>query len=282
MIWKKALIKQLITLKTSLKTAPRLETLYRELKIKSRKTEATISPEKGALVTSFKINKKETLYIDRDSFCDEKNKKPRMGIPILAPYSGIFNNSDVQHGGARELPWNLVNEEKSSVLLELDSSVATKAIKKSWAKTYGDNFAFNIKLGISVSENTLKYSICIENKSSTKKVFSPGLHPYFRIGQKIRKKTQSNIAGFDLLKMNEKNALYYKVNATEIWFGLPGMKITYVVDSRFKYFAAWGEDGKNNLCLEPLTSYSNKTEDFISLKPGEHTCLSVAIKIEID
>src|SRR3982751_1978982 len=75
-----------------------------------------ISPERGALVTSFRVGERDLLYMDEATLRDPA-KSVRGGVPVLFPSPGkladdTFSDgarsfSMKQHGFARNLPWSV-------------------------------------------------------------------------------------------------------------------------------------------------------------------------------
>ena len=91
-----------------------------------------IVPERGGLITSWKCNGREILYLDQLRFSD-LSKSIRGGIPVLLPFCGdlprnriSFYNSEYllkQHGFARDACWELdILDDQSGVILRLSET----------------------------------------------------------------------------------------------------------------------------------------------------------------
>jgi galactose mutarotase-like enzyme len=109
----------------------------------------------------------------------------RWGMPLMIPNfsrlkDGIFKDKNTTlpiHGFGRNLPWPVVSEQASdatSLSIQLKSSDATRPI-------YPYEFAFTAT--ITVGEETLTYSLMMENHSDEAMPIASGFHPYFSVAQ---------------------------------------------------------------------------------------------------
>jgi len=141
-----------------------------------------ISPEKGGLITEWRCEGKEVLYLDKDRFL-KKDKSVRGGIPILFPICGdlpqnclLFSEAKhqlKQHGFARDMSWEInLLEDKSGVALELLDTQETRA---------SFPYKFKIYMEARLKKTSLEIDINIKNRSDILMPFSFGLHPYFNI-----------------------------------------------------------------------------------------------------
>ena len=97
---------------------------------------ASIAPERGAIVTSFKVGQCELLYLDQTTFTDPA-KNVRGGIPILFPSPGKLINDTwqrdgqtgnmKQHGFARTKSWQVASVSERTATLQLQSDTETLA-----------------------------------------------------------------------------------------------------------------------------------------------------------
>lgn len=96
-----------------------------------------IVPEKGGIVTNWKIQGQNILYLDQERF-KNPSLSVRGGIPVLFPICGnlpenIFYFEDKkyilkQHGFARDLPWKVIGQSHSKsakIILSLKSNQET-------------------------------------------------------------------------------------------------------------------------------------------------------------
>nr|BBH89399.1 hypothetical protein KTC_41500 [Thermosporothrix sp. COM3] len=106
----------------------------------------------------------------------------RWGMPLMIPNfsrlkDGLFEDKGTSlpmHGFGRLLPWSVTAQTPRSITLQLDSNETTHA-------QYPYDFRFLTH--IEVSENTLTYTLTMENHSSEVMPIAPGFHPYFAVGQ---------------------------------------------------------------------------------------------------
>ncbi|MDR9405313.1 MAG: aldose epimerase, partial [Halothece sp. Uz-M2-17] len=85
-----------------------------------QQTRLEIVPERGGIVTSWRIQGQDILYMDWERFQDPE-KSVRGGIPILFPICGDLPDDHYTHDGqdyslkrhgfARDLPWEVTAQE---------------------------------------------------------------------------------------------------------------------------------------------------------------------------
>ena len=144
-----------------------------------------VVPERGGLVTEWRCNEREILYLDQERFADP-SKSVRGGIPVLFPICGNLPgdrlplaSGDVtlkQHGFARDLPWSIaLLDDQSGVQLTLKASAETLAAYP---------FHFEVRMAIRPLSGALEIVTTIHNQSESggePMPFSFGLHPYFNV-----------------------------------------------------------------------------------------------------
>ncbi len=148
----------------------------REQVIRSGNTSVGIIPELS-LVSQFQVGAWEVLYRPA-----ETGNVKRWGLPLMIPNfsrlkDGIFQEKGTTlpiHGFGRNLPWTLVDTTDTSISIQLTSSDATR-------HDYPYEFTFTIE--VSVSEETLLYTLTMENRSDESMPIAPGFHPYFTVAQ---------------------------------------------------------------------------------------------------
>ncbi|OAB63502.1 aldose epimerase [Leptolyngbya valderiana BDU 20041] len=147
-----------------------------------------IVPERGGLVTRWRVGDRDVLYFDEDRFANPE-LSVRGGIPILFPICGnlpdnryTYNGKPYslkQHGFARDLPWNVCDrntEDCASLTLELSSSDRTREVYP---------FEFQLTFTYKLQGNTLEIVQRYTNPSEDCVLpFSTGLHPYFLVRDK--------------------------------------------------------------------------------------------------
>src|SRR5229473_4968293 len=131
------------------------------------------------LVSHFQVGSWPVLYRPM-----ETGNVKRWGLPLMIPNfsrlkDGIFKDKHTTlpiHGFGRNLPWTVVNEgdDVTRLSMQLSSSDATRP-------DYPYEFRFTAT--ISVAEETLTYSLVMENRGDEAMPIAPGFHPYFTVAQ---------------------------------------------------------------------------------------------------
>src|SRR5713226_7220471 len=141
-------------------------------------TTVSVIPE-ICLVSHFQVGSWPVLYRPM-----ETGNVKRWGLPLMIPNfsrlkDGIFKDKHTTlpiHGFGRNLSWTVVNGEDDTTRLsmQLSSSDATRP-------DYPYEFTFTAT--ITLGEETLTYSLVMENHSSEPMPIAPGFHPYFAVTQ---------------------------------------------------------------------------------------------------
>ena len=151
-------------------------------------SQLAVVPERGGIVTSWQVQGKELLYLDKARFANP-SLSVRGGIPILFPICGNLPDNTYtykgqqytlkQHGFARDLPWEVteqVTQECVSLTLELNSNESTRAYP----------FDFQLAFTYKLVGNSLEIQQRCINHSDEPMPFSIGLHPYFLASDKTQ------------------------------------------------------------------------------------------------
>ena len=261
-----------------------------------------VVPERGGIVTSWKINGQEVFYLDTERFT-HPDLSVRGGNPILFPLCGNLpdNTYNVdgkdyqikQHGFARELPWTATaqnNDGAASVTVELSSNAETKAVYP---------FDFHLAFTYSLQGNTLEIRQEYKNLSATPMPFSSGFHPYFLCGDKNQieanipsvsyqdNRTKENFAfdgKFDF-DQDEIDAVFGKLSdrSTSIIDNSRNLKIAIDYDDFYTYLVFWTVKGKDFYCLEPWSATRNSlnTKEYLTVLAPNASCTAV-VKITAD
>ena len=261
-----------------------------------------VVPERGGIVTSWKINGQEVFYLDTERFT-HPDLSVRGGNPILFPLCGNLpdNTYNVdgkdyqikQHGFARELPWTATaqnNDGAASVTVELASNAETKAVYP---------FDFHLAFTYSLQGNTLEIRQEYKNLSATPMPFSSGFHPYFLCGDKNQieanipsvsyqdNRTKEDFAfdgKFDF-DQDEIDAVFGKLNSrsTSIIDNSRNLKIAIDYDDFYTYLVFWTVKGKDFYCLEPWSATRNSlnTKEYLTVLAPNASCTAV-VKITAD
>ena len=145
-------------------------------------------PERGGLISGWRCQGRELLYLDQARFADP-SLSVRGGMPVLFPICGGLPDNRlplpqgefrlVQHGFARDLPWQLEPlADGRGVAMELDDTLASR-------QAYP--FAFRLRLEARLGRGSLELTMRVKHRreeivgSAGMMPFSIGLHPYFNV-----------------------------------------------------------------------------------------------------
>ncbi len=255
-----------------------------------------VVPERGGIVTSWRINGQEVFYLDSDRFTHPE-LSVRGGNPILFPLCGNLPDDTYnvdgkdykikQHGFARELPWTATAqsaEGKASLTVELSSNEETKAVYP---------FDFHVAFTYTLRGNTLEIRQEYKNLSSTPMPFSSGFHPYFLCGDKTRmeldipsasyqdNRTKENFAfdgKFDF-DQDEIDAVFGNLSSrtTSVTDTDRQLKIAIDYDNFYTYLVFWTVKGKDFYCLEPWSATRNSlnSKEYLTVLEPNASCSSV-------
>ena len=163
----------------------------RELVLTSGNTTIGVIPE-ICLVSHFQVEGWQVLYRPM-----ETGNIKRWGLPLMIPNfsrlkDGIFQEKHTTlpiHGFGRIQPWTLTGQDETTLSIQLTSSNATRA-------DYPYEFTFTAT--IAASEQTLTYTLSMENRSDEIMPIAPGFHPYFAIAQQDKARLRvEHLSDFD-------------------------------------------------------------------------------------
>jgi galactose mutarotase-like enzyme len=233
-----------------------------------------ISPERGAIVTSFSVAGRELLYLDEATLHDSE-KNVRGGIPILFPAPGKLDNDRwrwagrhgamKQHGFARTSSWSVLESSESQsaeITLRLGSNEQTRA-QYAWD--------FQIDIRFSLEGRKLRILTKVRNIGSSPLPYAIGFHPYFHVADKARariatrathaydnltKKT-APFAGFDLTAPEvDLHLLDHGSSQSTLELG-DGTKLELRASPEYWLWVVWTLAGKDFVCVEPWTARAN-------------------------
>jgi len=262
----------------------------------STNAQIEVVPERGGIVTSWRINGQEVFYLDTERFT-HPDLSVRGGNPILFPLCGNLPNDTYsvdgreykikQHGFARELPWTATaqsNDGKAGLTVELSSNEQTKV-------SYP--FDFHLAFTYELRGNTLEIRQEYKNLSSTPMPFSSGFHPYFLCGDKNQievgipatsyedNRTKQNFTfdgKFDF-DQDEIDSVFGKLasRSTSVIDGDRKLKIEIEYDDFYTYLVFWTVKGKDFYCLEPWSATRNSlnTKEHLTVLAPNSSCTSV-------
>jgi len=245
----------------------------------SSNSQIEVVPERGGIITRWRIQGQEIFYLDTERFT-HPDLSIRGGNPILFPICGnLVDNSYThngqqytlkQHGFARELPWEVTHQQtqnQASLTLALQSNEQTKAVYP---------FDFQVIFTYQLQGNTLTIAQEYQNLSSTAMPFSAGFHPYFLTGND-KHQLEFNIPSEQYQEKNspEIHSFHgnFDFNRDEIdvaFKNLTSQSATVVDPSRqlkltldldrdriYSCLVFWTIKGKEFYCLEPWTAPRN-------------------------
>ncbi|MGA1282527.1 MAG: aldose epimerase [Prochlorothrix sp.] len=254
-------------------------------------TEVVVIPERGGIVTEWRVQGRDLFYLDRERLTDPK-LSVRGGNPILFPICGNLPEDSymvegqsytlVQHGFGRNLPWTVVDQstEPLSLSVQLVSNDETRS---------GYPFDFVVTYTYVVQGGSLEVRQRYENTGDRPLPFSAGFHPYFEITDSEKsglsydfpvKQWQSKETGellpFEGLdfSQDEIDMAFPGVTGSVATVTDPSRSLTVSVeyDTPFKTLVFWTVKGKDFYCLEPWSGPRNAMNtgtDLLTVAPGE-------------
>jgi galactose mutarotase-like enzyme len=240
------------------------------------KSQIEVVPERGGIITRWRINEQEILYLDEERYADS-SKTIRGGVPILFPICGnlpddTFNYQGesyklVQHGFGRLLPWKVIDTSThncASITIQLENNSDTLAIYP---------FEFTVTYTYELRGNSVRIWQTYTNNSKVTMPFSAGFHPYFQVGDKqkltveipgteyadnVSKAEAVTFSGFDW-QQDEIDAAFTSITANSTSFSDRDLqrKITLEYSDFFSTVVFWTVKGKDFICLEPWSALRN-------------------------
>lgn len=271
-----------------------------ELRDTDADTLAVLAPDRGGMLTRFRVGETEVLYLDEVSFANAP-ASVRGGVPVLFPTPGKLTNDEWRregregrlrrHGFARELPWTLVRTdagEAASATLRLQSSDATS---NDYPWTFQLDYTYSLKgRAITIEQR-------VQNGGAQPMPFAAGLHPYFQVRDaekaSVRIDTPATrafdnvlrqdieFAGFDLTQKEVDMHLrdHGSPTASLSW---DGRTVKIDCSPEMSHWVVWTLAGWDFVCLEPWTAPGdamNTGEGLIWLAPGEVRSMSTRIEL---
>lgn len=248
-----------------------------------------VVPERGGIITSWRLKNKELLYLDTERFGNQE-LTIRGGIPILFPICGNLLNNTYrynsnnyflkQNGFAKDLPWEVtekISEDRAAITVVLASNNFTKTIYP---------FDFKLTFTYQVKGNSLEIFQRYTNLGTERMPFSTGLCPYFLAKDKhhlsfdipsmqyVDKKKgtiHDNNGTFD--PNDEVDAVFEKLTglAATVYDRTRSLRITLSYTSDYSTMVFWTVKNKEFYCLEPWTAPQNSLntgDRLVHLEPG--------------
>ncbi len=258
----------------------------------------TVFPDRGGIATSWKVGDRELMYLDAERFTDP-SLSVRGGFPILFPICGNLPDNTykigdksyslVQHGFARNLPWQVTSQATdtdASLTIALESNDATRAVYP---------FDFSASFTYRVRGNELAIEQSYTNKSPEPMPFSTGLHPYFQAPDKNALSFEISSASYQEKQTGETHQFAGKFDFSQAEIDAAFTDVTgktvIVTDTQqkltlkmtaseqYRTIVFWTVAGKDFYCLEPWTGPRNSIntgKDLLHVAPGETMKTSVS------
>ncbi len=283
-------------------TAEQRQYLTYVLADQSSQSEIEVVPERGGIVTVWRIKGQEMFYLDTERFT-HPDLSVRGGIPILFPICGNLPDDTYtyqdqsyqlkQHGFARGLPWQVIRQEQdglASLTVELTSNAET-------LPSYP--FDFQVQFTYKLVGTTLTIQQVYTNRSAHPMPFSSGFHPYFAVTDKTQLQFQIPSAqftdregqvipfqgSFDFSQA-EIDVIFRELTGSSASVTDPVRKTKLNVnfDSHYSALVFWTVAGKDFYCLEPWTgprNAMNTGDHLLQIDPGASLETVVSMSFEI-
>ena len=239
------------------------------------------------LVSHFQVDSWQVLYRP-----EETGNVKRWGLPLMIPNfsrlkDGIFKDKGTSlpiHGFGRLLPWTVTNQDSKSLTMQLSSSDATRS-------SYPYEFTFTVT--VAAGEQTLTYTLVMENRSDEHMPIAPGFHPYFTITQQDKAQLVANgLPEFDA------GAIDWNTNPPDNAYSFPHQVTIHIPHSGTLTIAELPQDGTYALkniqvwsepptapdhafvCFEPTVGSEdalNRPADRLTIAP--HSMKSIVLQL---
>jgi len=257
-----------------------------------------VEPERGGLVTRFDVGPRRVLFIDEATLRDP-TKNVRGGVPVLFPTPGKLADDTwsygghtgrlKQHGFARNLPWRVIDAGRTTAMLALDSSDATRA---------GFPWDFALEMTLMLVGTTLRLDHRVTNTGAAAMPFGFGFHPYFFVPDADKAHVRVETAarrGFDNvtkeivqvaqpidLTRDEVDLHLLDHGMTAAALETPAGEVCLRGSAEYTHWVVWTVTGRDFVCLEPWTCPGNALntgERLLVLAPAESRALSLEISV---
>jgi galactose mutarotase-like enzyme len=261
-----------------------------------------IVPDRGGIITSWQVQGRELLYMDTARFADP-SLSVRGGIPILFPICGNLPNNTYtykgqtytlkQHGFARDLPWEVVDQKTDG---ELSFTIALSSNPQTLEKY---PFEFRLEFTYALQGQTLLITQNIANLSDEIMPFSIGFHPYFLALEKhqlrfeipaneaLDQRTQAVYPFFNNFDFAQDEIDWAFLNINRQVSNVTDLsrhtRITLMAADEFPILVFWTLQGKDFYCLEPWSAPRNaiNTGDrLLSIAPNTTLTTTVSLSVE--
>lgn len=265
------------------------------------KTELTITPERGGMITGFTLDGDEYIWRRYPNF--GQCNRPRFAVPVLFPNCGkpdggvhTFDGVDYPieiHGLADLCAWEVESVGPDGVTLVLEASPLTKFMYP---------FDFTLLITYNLQGSTATIDLTVINEDDKPMPFSFGYHPYFVTSalENVSFDIKCATCGTDAKGVQpaapETITLTRQAgsdNSIRLLTGVEfpmvltdkgnGHKVTVDADDSFTNGVLWQQDAENFVCMEPWNGWANSVNEegrHEVLEPGEAMSSQWSITIE--
>lgn len=279
------------------------QNLYEDIILKDTESGviATVTPQKGGMLTSLVKDNREYIYVDKKTYNVEGHGG--CAVPVLFPTVGrtkneilTFDNKQYQmgiHGLVRDYKWKVI-----STNVDGGASV-TIAVKSDEESKKHYPFDYEMRLTYILNGNNITTKQEYLNCGDKTMPFSFGFHPYFCISHcenldfdlsadRVINATTSESTEFsgniDFDAVYALGAIY-KVTKNQVAFKdkKDNIKVKIKYDNNFKYVVIWSNLKDKFVCVEPWSSIPNSLNTKIDVTNLEaHKSLEAQYTIEIE
>jgi len=260
----------------------------------------TIAPERGAIVTRFRVGDRDLLFMDESTLAD-RTKNVRGGVPLLFPSPGRLagdhfehagrSGSMKQHGFARDVAWTvdaLSTEDAAQAALGITSTDATRAMYP---------WDFRLAVTYTLRGPRLRLEATVQNTGTEPLPFAFGIHPYFLVHDKAGAaiatkatrafdnvtKTTVPFHGFDLTaKEVDLHLVDHGSTDSALTWG-DGARLAIRASPELRRWVVWTLAGRDFVCVEPWSAPAdalNSGESLLELAPGARRLLWIEMEYE--
>lgn len=211
-----------------------------------------VNPE-GAFVESLELaDRTPLIYARRDMPTSGKN---RGGIPVCAPIFGPGESVGLnQHGFARNLRWEVIEQADSQVKLTLDN--LGSQMQDLPPAYWGCSMELTVELIANDDRVGLRESLLLRNTGTESYIANPAFHPYFPVRQgRSAEKYEVQIDDRAQQFMSSELAATRKIKSVNSFAILRYFTEVWEVHSKgLPFFAVWTDTPDSFICVEPTES----------------------------
>lgn len=222
---------------------------------------AVINPDNGAWVSELSVGSKQILFPRSDLQNANGESKARGGMHVCLPNFGPGGESGLaQHGFGRTSSWSVIQQDESSVHLELQAEAE-----------YAGMVA---ELEYTVERNSFVTRLSLTNRSSTTLRVAPGFHPYFALESS---ETTVTVNGELFTLSGIAGTEYRRANSAEL---VTAKRHVTLTTENLSTWAIWTDQLGNYVCVEPTfggNRFLEPEQPDEQLAPSETETYSVRI-----